>query len=98
MCVTLVVTILASTTEIKLVLSSQCTVCAPVRSAKASMYLRITLVFLTYFYMHLISPSVESDAITGRICTFQQTATPIKVWIIPENDSLLLRILAWSAS
>ena len=55
MCLTLGVTLLASTTEIKLVLSSQCTVCAPVRSAKASMYLRITLVLFTALYMHLIS-------------------------------------------
>ena len=65
MCLTLGVTILSSTTETKLVLSSQCTVGAPVWSAKSSMYLRITLVFLTALYMHLIYPSVESDAIAG---------------------------------
>ena len=41
----------------------QCTVGAPVWSAKASMYLRIALVLLTAFYMHLIYLSVESDAI-----------------------------------
>ena len=65
MCLTLGVTILASTTEIQLVLSYQYTVGAPVRSSKASMYLLITLVLLTYLYMHLISPSVESDTIAG---------------------------------
>ena len=37
---------------------------APVWSSKASMYLRITLVFLTDLYMHLIFPSVESEAIS----------------------------------
>ena len=65
MCLTIGVTILASTTEIQLVLSSQCTLGAPVWSAKASMHLRITLVFLTALYMHLISPSVESDSIAS---------------------------------
>ena len=65
MCLTLGVTLLASTTEIQLLSSPQYTVGAPVWSAKASMYLRITLVFLTALYMHLISPSVESDAIAG---------------------------------
>ena len=63
MCLTLGVTILDSTTEIQLVLSSQCTVCAPLCSAKDSMYLRITLVFLTAFNINLIYTSVESDAI-----------------------------------
>ena len=79
MCLTLVVTILASTTEIKLVLSSQCTVCAPLWISKASMYLRKTLVLLTAFYMYLISPSVESEDISGLICTFHQKATPRRV-------------------
>ena len=65
MCLTLGVTILASTTEIQLVLYSQCTVGAPVWSDKASMYLQVNLVFLTALYVHLISPSVESDAIAG---------------------------------
>ena len=65
MCLTLGVTLLASTQEIQLVLSSQFTVGAPLWSSKASMYLWITLVFLTDLYMHLISPSVESDAIAG---------------------------------
>ena len=56
MCLTLGVTILSSTTEIRLVLYSQCYVGAPVWSAKASMYLRITLVFLTALYIHIIYP------------------------------------------
>ena len=46
MCLTIEVNILASTTEIKLVFYSQCTVGEPVWIDKASMYLRITLVFL----------------------------------------------------
>ena len=65
MCLTLGVTILASTAEIQLWLSSQCTVGAPVWIAKASMYLRIALVFFTDLYMHIIYPSVESDYISG---------------------------------
>ena len=65
MCLTLGVTLLDPTTEIQLVLSSQCNVGSPLWSAKASIYLRITLVFLTDLYMHLISPSVDSDAIAG---------------------------------
>ena len=65
MCLTLGVTILVSTTEIQLVLSSQCTVGVPVWRAKAHMYLRTTLVFLADLYVHLISPSVESYAIAG---------------------------------
>ena len=56
MCFKIGVTILAPTTEMKLVLSSQCNVGAPVGIAKASMNLRITLVFLKSLYMHLISP------------------------------------------
>ena len=94
MCLTLGVTILTSTPEIQLVLSSKFTVGVPVWSAKASMYLRITVVFLTALYMHLISPSVDSDA----ICTFQHTPTPSRVWIIPKTDRLLLKILKWSTS
>ena len=58
MCITLGVAILSSTTEIQLVLSSQCTVCAPVWSDKSSMYLRITFILLTVLYMNLIYPSV----------------------------------------
>ena len=65
MCLTIVVTLLDSTIEIKLVLYSHYTVGAPVWSAKASMYLRTTLVFFTAFYMHIISPLVESDYISG---------------------------------
>ena len=65
MCLTLGVTILASTIEIQLLLSSQCTVGALVWIAKASMCLRITLVLFTALYMRLISPSVESDVIAG---------------------------------
>ena len=59
------VNLLASTTDIQLVFSSQCTVGAPVWSDKASMYIRITLDFFTALYMNLISPSVESDDIAG---------------------------------
>ena len=65
MCLTLGVTILASTTDIKIALYYQCTVGAPVWSDKTSMYLWTTLVFLTYLSMHLISPPVESDYIAG---------------------------------
>ena len=79
LCLTLGVTILASTKDIKLVLSSHFTVGAPVWIDKASMYLRITLFFLTALYMHTIYPSVESDAIAGWICTLHQTATPSRV-------------------
>ena len=46
MCLTIGVTILASTTEIQMVMSSQCTVGVSLWSAKASMYIRISLVFL----------------------------------------------------
>ena len=45
MCLTLGVTILYSTTEIQLVLSSQCYVGAPVWGDKASMYLGINLIY-----------------------------------------------------
>ena len=47
MCLTLGLTILDSTTEIKLVLSYQCNIGALVWSAKVYVYLRITLIFLT---------------------------------------------------
>ena len=59
-CLTLGVTVLASTTQIQLVLYYQCTVCAPVWIDKASVYIRIALVLLTTFGMNLISQSVES--------------------------------------
>ena len=62
---TLGVTILASTTEIKIVLYSQCTVGAPLWRAKASMYLWIASFFLTYLYMNTIYPSVDSEATAG---------------------------------
>ena len=62
---TLGVTLSASTTEIQLVLSSQFTVGAPVWSAKDKLYLRMALVFFTDFYMHLIFPPMESEAIAG---------------------------------
>ena len=49
MCLTLGVTLLASTTKIQLVLYSQYNVGAPLWIAKAYMYLQITLVFFTTF-------------------------------------------------
>ena len=65
MCLTIGVTLLDSTTEIQLVLYSQCNVGAPVWSDRYFIYLRITLVFLTSLYMHIISPLVDSEAIAG---------------------------------
>ena len=62
---TLGVTLLASTIEIQIVISSQCTVSAPVWRAKDFIYLRITLVLLTALYMYIIYPSVDSKAIAG---------------------------------
>ena len=59
------VTILASTIEIKIMLYFQCTGGEPVWIDKASMHIRITLVFLTALYMHLISPTVDSEARPG---------------------------------
>ena len=56
MCLTLGITISDSTTEIQLLLYSNFTIDAPVCSAKAYMYLRITLVLLTSLYMHIFSP------------------------------------------
>ena len=70
MCLTIGVTILASTTDIKLVLSYQCTAGATVWSGKDSMCIWITFILLTALYMHLFYPSVESDAIAGLICSF----------------------------
>ena len=64
-CLTLGVTLLASTKEIQLVLSYQCTVGATVWSARDYMYLQIILVLLTALYMHIIYPSVESEAISS---------------------------------
>ena len=65
MCLTLGVTLLYSTIDIKMLLSSQITVGAPVWSARAYMYLWIILVLLKALYMHLISTSVESEDIYG---------------------------------
>ena len=62
MCLNLGATILYSITEIQLVLCPQCNVGAPVWSDKACMQCQITLVFLEVFYMHLISPSMDSEA------------------------------------
>ena len=53
---TLGVIILASTTEIQLVLYLKYTVGAPVWSAKDYMHLRIALVLLTELCMHIIIP------------------------------------------
>ena len=73
MCLTISVTILDSKTAIKYVLYYQSTVGAAVWRAKASMYLQISLVFLTAFYIHLIYLSVESKATSGCIYNFQHT-------------------------
>ena len=54
MCLTLGVPLLDSTTETKIVLSYQFTAGELVWSARSSMYLQITLVFLTALYMNLI--------------------------------------------
>ena len=97
MCLTLEGNLLASPTEIQLVLSSKCNVGAPVWSAKAYIYLQIIFVLLTSLYMHIIYTSVDSDSIYGCICNFQHTSTPIRVCIIPETELLLLRIIARSA-
>ena len=98
MCLTLGVTILDSTKEIQLLFSSQFNVGSPLCSSKACSYLSIAFVFLIALYMHLIYPSVESEAISSCIYNFQNTAILRRVWIIPETNRLLLAILAWSAS
>ena len=79
MCLTLGLTPLSSTTEIQLVLAYQCTVGAPVWSARASMYIRITLVLLTDLYMHLIYPSLDSESISSLIFNFRNIVTPSRV-------------------
>ena len=56
MCLNIGVTIITSTTEMKIVLYYQCTVGAPVWSARVSMDLRIKLVLLAALYMNLIYP------------------------------------------
>ena len=76
MCLTLGLTILASTTEIQRVLYSQYTVGSIVLSAKVSMYRRIALVLCTYLYLHLISSPVDSEVTPGWICNLQKTETP----------------------
>ena len=75
----IVATILASIKQIQLMLSSQYTVGAPVWSAKDSMYIRITLFFLTALYMHIIYPYVQLDSIYGWICVSRKIETPIRV-------------------
>ena len=65
------VTILDSTSEL-FFLYSQFTVGEIVWSAMASMQLQIYLFFLKYFFMHLISPSVDSEDKYGCICTFHK--------------------------
>ena len=64
-CLSLGVTFLDSTAEIKLMLSYQCTVGAPVYISKASVYLCIALVFLKALYIHIIFPSVKSEAVAS---------------------------------
>ena len=82
----------------KFLLFSHCNVGALVWSAMDSMYLCITLFFLIAFWMYLIYLSLESEDISGVICTFQKTATPTRVWKILKTDRLLLKILALSTS
>ena len=50
------VTLLASTTEIQIMLSSLCILGSPVWSDKTSMYLEITSVSLAAFYVYILSP------------------------------------------
>ena len=79
MCLNLGVTILTSTIEILIVLSSQCTFGAPVWSVKDYMYLQIALALLIELYMHLIYPSVKEYDTASRICTLQKTETTRRV-------------------
>ena len=64
-CLTLGVTFLSSTIEIKLVLYYQYTVGSTLWSAKGSMYLQIAFVLLKVLYMYLIHPPVNSEDIAG---------------------------------
>ena len=83
MCLTLGVTILASTIEIKLVLSYQCTVGSLVWRTKDSVYFWIALVLLIDLYMYQIFPYMESEDISSLIWTFQQTSASRRVlWIL----------------
>ena len=43
-------------------------------------------------YMHLIYPSVDSEATSGWICNLQKTETPRRVWII-----LLKQVMYWNS-
>ena len=97
-CLTPGVTILASTTEIKLFLSYKYNVVAPLWSANASINCRTALVFLTDLYMHIIFILADSEDTAGWTWTFHHTETSIRVWIIPETNRPLLRILKWSTS
>ena len=65
MCLNIGGSILFSKKEIQIVLYSQCTVGAPLLSAKDSVYFQIALVFFTDFYMHITSPEVESEYISS---------------------------------
>ena len=65
MCLTLGVTVLATTAEIRLLFSSQCTFDAPLFSAKVSVYLRIVLVLLIDLYINLIFTPLESVVTAG---------------------------------
>ena len=98
MCLTLGVTLLYWITEMKLVLSSQCTNGTSVWSAKASIYLSAALVLLISLYMHLIYPSVDSEAIVGWICTLRQIESPRRMnntwnWPYSVDNSIMIRIL-----
>ena len=79
MCLTLGVTLLSSTIDMKPVLYSQCTVGSPVWSSNAPIQHQITLVFLAALYMHLIYPSVEYEATSICICTLNQTENTRRV-------------------
>ena len=61
MCLGIGETILASIREIKIHLSSQCNVGAPVWNSKASMYLHTALVFLDRLLHAFNSQPVELD-------------------------------------
>ena len=79
MFLTLGVTLLSSTIEMQLVLYSHCTVVSPVWSSNAPIQHQITSVLLVALYMHLIYPSVDSEASTVCICTLKQTENTRRV-------------------
>ena len=62
---TLRLTLIVSRTKMQLVFYSRCNIGAPVWSAKDSIYLGMALVFLKALYMHIISPSVDSEDTAG---------------------------------